>query len=343
MAGIPGVHLDEDTIRLICDYNIGGIVLFSRNIGDPVQLARLCHDIQKTAIRYHGEPLFIAIDQEGGRVARLKEPFTTFSGNEAIGLDVNPMVKAEEFGTVTAREMRMVGLNMNLAPVMDVHRGDIEKHLKGRTFSEDHKKVALLGSIVVRILQKNGIMAVAKHFPGLGRAEIDPHFNLPRIDMDSQEIHDINIPPFRSAIKEEVSGIMTSHAIYPSLDKKHPATLSPIILDSLLRKKIGFKGLVITDDLEMGAIAKKWGVAEGAFAAFQAGADILLICEDQGKVLESIVLIRDKILQQEISEKRLNESITRIKKARLKLAKPKGRVPVKSIEKYFSIDQRFKV
>jgi beta-N-acetylhexosaminidase len=338
MAGIPGLYLDEDTIRLIRDFNLGGIVLFSRNIEDPLQLSRLCHDIQKTAIAYHAEPLFIAVDQEGGRVARLREPFTIFSGNEAIGLDKNPIERAKEFGTITAREMRTVGLNMNLAPVLDVRRGNTDKHLMGRTFSEDHEKVALLGSTVVRTLQENGIMAVAKHFPGLGCADIDPHFYLPRIDLDSKEIHEINIPPFRSAIKEKVAGIMTSHALYPSLDRKNPATLSPIILNSLLRKKIGYKGLILTDDLEMGAIAEERGVAEGSVAAFKAGADILLICEDQSKVLESITFIRDRILQQEISGNRLNESIARIKKVRSKLPRPGTRVPLKSIEKYFKLN-----
>ena len=339
MTGIPEARLDEDTRRLIREFNIGGIILFSRNIEDPVQLADLCNDIQNTAIRYHNDPMFIAIDQEGGRVARLKEPFTIFPGNEAIGLDSNPIKRAREFGSIIAKEMRMVGLNMNLAPVVDVRRGDTEKHLMGRTFSEDYKKVAILGATVVRALQEKGIMAVAKHFPGLGRADIDPHFNLPRIDLDIKEIHDINIPPFRSAIQEKVSGIMTSHAVYPSLDREYPATLSSNILDSLLRKEIGFKGLILTDDLEMGAISNKWGVAEGALASFKAGADILLICEDQGKVLESIDMIRDSILRNKISKKRLNESITRIKKARSKLAKPEEKVAFGAIENYFKLNE----
>lgn len=145
IAGMPSKRLDEGTEILIRDYNLGGIILFSRNIEDPVQLARLCRDIQKTAVKYHCDPLFLAVDQEGGRVARLRKPFTVFPGNEAIGMDERPVSKAIEFGTVTAMEMKMVGLNVNLAPVVDVCRGKPGKHLRGRIFSDDHETVALLG------------------------------------------------------------------------------------------------------------------------------------------------------------------------------------------------------
>ena len=280
MTGIPGPFLDENTEILIRDYHPAGVILFSRNIENPVQLAGLCRDLKDTSIKYHGNPLFIAVDQEGGRVARLKKPFQVFPGNEAIGKDADPIARAMEFGQITAREMKMVGLNMNFAPVVDVQRGEPEEHLKGRMFSESQEKVARLGRTVVKTLQENGIMAVAKHFPGLGRAGIDPHYDLPRIKLDMEEIREVNLPPFSAVIKEKVAGIMTSHAVYPALEGV-PATVSATILRNLLREKMGFEGLIVTDDLEMGAIAKKWGVAKGALASFMAGADILLICENQ--------------------------------------------------------------
>jgi len=335
MAGIPGTRLDESTELLIRDYNLGGIIFFSRNIDNPVQLARLCRDIQKAAFRYHGNPLFLAVDQEGGRVARLKKPFTVFPGNEAIGIDKESVSKAMEFGKVTAREMKIVGLNMNLAPVVDVRKGKPEKHLMGRIFSEDHEMVALLGGIVVKALQENGVMAVAKHFPGLGQTGIDPHFNLPRIELDTREINEVNIPPFKAAINSGVSAIMTSHAIYPSLDSEQPATLSQIILNGLLREKLSFDGLIMTDDLEMGAIAKRWGVPEGALASFRAGADILLICEDQKNVLDSIALIREKILREDISKDRLSKSLARIMAVKSKFIKKKEKILLKNVKEYF--------
>ncbi|MFC1866739.1 beta-N-acetylhexosaminidase [Thermodesulfobacteriota bacterium] len=337
MAGIPGTRMDENTELLIRDYNLSGIILFSRNIEDPVQLAELCRDIQDTAIKYHGTPLFLAVDQEGGRVARLRKPFTIFPGNEAIGMDDNPKERAREFGTITAKEMKIVGLNMNLAPVVDVRRGKPEKHLRGRTFSEDHKSVAQLGRTVIRALQENGVMAVAKHFPGLGRTSIDPHSNLPKIESDIREIDEINLPPFKAAIKERVSAIMTSHAVYPALDPGRSATLSPYILNSLLRDNMGFNGLIITDDLEMGAIAKKWGVDKGALASFEAGADILLVCEEQKSLLDSIKLIRKKILRKEISDKRLDESNIRIRDAKSKYLQGKEQISIKSVKRYFRL------
>ena len=337
MTGMPGAVLDKDTEILIRNYNPSGIILFSRNIEGPLQLARLCFDLQTAAMKYHGMPLFISIDQEGGRVARLKEPFTVFPGNEAIGKDENPVKRAKEFGHITANEMKLVGLNMNLAPVMDVRKGETEKHLTGRTFSEDHKTVAALGATVIKTLQDNGIMAVAKHFPGLGLAGTDPHLNLPVIKSEKKDIEKYSLPPFRSAIRAKVSGIMTSHALYPSLDPENPATLSQPILNDLLRVRMGFKGLIMTDDLEMGAITERHNVAKGALNAFLAGADILLVCKEQQYLLDGIDLMRKKILSGEIREERLDQSILRIIKMKMKYLKGTKRIPLKKVEKYFGL------
>jgi len=248
--------------------------------------------------------------------------------------------KAMEFGHVTATEMRLVGLNMDLAPVVDVQRGEIEKHLAGRSFGEDPEKVALLGRTVIRSLQGNGIMAVAKHFPGLGRTAVDPHFQLPRIDIDREEVEKINLPPFQAAIDEGVSAVMTSHAIYPAFDAETPATLSPAVLVTLLREKMGFEGPIITDDLEMGAIAKHFGVAEGARRSFVAGADILLICKNQENVLESISLLRSDLLKGEIKVERLDQSIQRIEKIKSRFLSPMDQVSIAKVEEYFNSKER---
>jgi beta-N-acetylhexosaminidase len=277
------------------------------------------------------------VDQEGGRVARLKEPFTSFPGNAAIGADERPEEKAMEFGRITAMEMKLVGLNMDLAPVVDVRRGKIEKHLDGRSFGEDPEKVALLGRSVIQSLQENGIMAVAKHFPGLGRADLDPHFHLPKIEVDSRELRSVNMPPFRAAIEAGVSGVMTSHAVYPSLDGSLPATLSLPILSSLLRDELGFRGLVLTDDLEMGAIAAHWGVPEGAAGAFAAGADILLICKDQSLVKRSAELIRKRIEEGDIPLHRLEETSERIRTAKTAFLSHRQEVSFARIREYFGI------
>jgi beta-N-acetylhexosaminidase len=336
MAGIPGTRLDMDTKVLIHEHCLGGVILFGRNIEDPEQLATLCNDLQDCAMKQHGIPLFLAIDQEGGPVARLKEPFTQFQGNSAIGNDPEAPDKAKMFAQVTAKEMHLVGLNMNLAPVLDVRRGDPEQHLMGRTFSDDAQKVAFLGCIVIKVLQEKGIMAVAKHFPGLGKAPLDPHHELPTIEVNRGEIEKTDLTPFREAIAAEVSSIMTSHAVYPALESGVPATLSRKILTGILRETLGFKGLVITDDLEMGAIDKKWGVAHGACQAFQAGADILLICQDQTKVLESMTELRTKLIRGEISSYRLYQSLDRLMRAKSRFLKKRTRVSIRDVRSYFA-------
>ncbi len=337
MVGMPGPHLDKETDTLIREHHVGGIILFSRNIEDPLQLAALCRDLQGEALKKQGLPLFLAVDQEGGRVARLKEPFRSFPGNAAIGMDAEPVKRAIEFATVTSREMKVVGLNMNLAPVVDVQRGEIEKHLAGRSFGEDPEVVAFLGRTVVKRLQENGIMAVAKHFPGLGRADVDPHFHLPKINIDLEELERINIPPFAAAIEEGVCGIMTSHAIYPALDPHRPATLSPLVLTELLRERMGFQGLTISDDLEMGAIAREWSVADGALQAFQAGADILLICKDQSHVHESLELMRRALAKGTISTERLAQSIERIRKTKARFLGRGEEISLASVREYFKV------
>ncbi|MFH1489264.1 MAG: beta-N-acetylhexosaminidase [Pseudomonadota bacterium] len=337
MIGIPGTGMDMETEALIQDYNPGGVILFSRNITEPLQVARLCRDLQANAMSSNSTPLFLSVDQEGGRVARLREPFTAFPGNRAVGMHKNPLKEAERFGHTTAREMKAVGLNMDLAPVVDVQRGEPEKHLEGRMFSEDPDVTAALGGAVIRSLQEKGVMAVAKHFPGLGRSTLDPHFELPRIEIESEEMENVNLPPFRAAVAEGVSGVMTSHAVYPALDPERPATLSPPILTDLLRKRLQFDGLIITDDLEMGAIAKRWGVAGGAVEAFVAGADILLICKSQERFLESLDQLRTKILQGEIPSRRLNESCERIMKAKSRFLDNAARISLAKVKKIFNI------
>lgn len=337
MIGIPGPDLDRASERLIYDHNIGGIILFKRNIKDPLQLAKLCRDIQTASSKYHGNQMFISVDQEGGPVARLKEPFAVFPGNEAIGSASDPEKMAKQFAAVTARELRMVGLNMDLAPVMDVKKGVPDRHLTRRIFSDEPEKVGLLGGIVIETLQKKGIMAVAKHFPGLGLANFDPHLGGVTINFKSKEIEQEQQQPFKKAIEKDVSGIMTSHSYYPDIDPDYPATFSYKILTGILRKKLKFKGLILTDDLEMGAVSKTVGVAEGAVASFEAGADIMLVCEHQENVIESLNLIGKKILKNEIAMERLLASIERIKAAKSNFLGKGRKISMAEIKKYFDL------
>jgi beta-N-acetylhexosaminidase len=335
IGGMPGPELDANTIALIKNCHLGGIILFKRNIEDPIQLARLCRDIQRVSMENSGIPLFLAVDQEGGRVARLEEPFTKFPGNAAIGEGPDPESSALEFASTTAREMSLVGLNMNMAPVLDVAHPGMDAHLLGRSFSDNPLRVARLGKIVINTLQQAGIMAVGKHFPGLGKSDRDPHLHLPTIRATLEEMKSIHLPPFTGAIEANVSALMSSHAVYTALDPGVPATLSRKIMTELLRDKMGFGGLIISDDLEMGAIDKERGLPEGAADAFEAGIDLLLICRDQSLLLESIEHVRNKVLRGEISYERLNESLERIAACKRQYLYPRKRVILKAVTEYF--------
>ncbi|UCH00797.1 MAG: beta-N-acetylhexosaminidase [Deltaproteobacteria bacterium] len=337
IGGIPGPVLDENSINIIKDYHLGGIILFSRNVTDPVQLASLCKDLQRVSMENSGLPLFLAIDQEGGRVARLKEPFTQFPGNAAMGENPNSEQGALQFARTTAREMSLVGLNMNMAPVLDVAQPNMEPHLVGRCFSHEPLLVTRLGKIVINTLQQGGIMAVAKHFPGLGNADLDPHLQLPTINATYEEMESIHLPPFASAIEANVSAVMSSHAIYPALEPGMPATLSRKIITDLLRERMQFDGLIISDDLEMGAIAKERGLPEGAADAFEAGIDLLLICSNQAHLLDSIEVIRDRLLKGDIPYERLESSSERIARYKRRFLHPSKRISLKAVREYFGI------
>jgi beta-N-acetylhexosaminidase len=335
MGGMPGPELDPETARIIKEYHLGGIILFKRNITNPIQLARLCRDIQRVSLSSSGIPLFLAIDQEGGRVARLEEPFTRFPGNAAIGESPDPESSALEFAGTTARELSLVGLNMNMAPVLDIANPDMDPHLAGRSFSGDTTRVAALGRTVITTMQHAKIMAVGKHFPGLGKSDRDPHRRLPTVNASLEEMESIHLFPFASAIESGVSAIMSSHAVYPALDPGVPGTLSRKIITELLRNKMGFKGLVISDDLEMGAIEEHAGLPEGAADAFEAGVDILLICKDQSLLVQTIEYLRNKMLREEISCERLHESLRRIAETKKRFLSPRKRVVLKSVREYF--------
>ena len=335
VVGMPGPKLDEGTRRLVGEIGIGGVIFFSRNIVDPVQLARLCRDLQDLSLSIQGLPLFLAIDQEGGRVARLRYPFTEFGGNELIAQSSSPEIEAARFAEITAHEMGIVGLNMNLAPVLDVPRGEPQDHLKGRTFGPDPELVSRLGQIVIKGLQRKGIIAVAKHFPGLGAARLDPHKTGLSIDLTDKEIKEVDLVPFSAAIRTGVGGVMISHAIYAGIDPGSPATFSSKIMNDLLRAELDYSGLILTDDLEMGAITKKWSVPKAAALAFEAGADLLLICESQHMAMEAISEIRSLILKGCIPLQRLQSSFERILEAKKRYLSDRPRYSLGKVEEYF--------
>lgn len=280
MVGFDGTVCDDTLKYYIETLKIGGIILFARNIQEPDQVQALCRDAQAWASRCGIPPLFVGIDQEGGVVSRLKPPFTQFQGNPHI----KDSAQAAEFARVTARELHQIGVNMNMAPVLDVLPKQGPSVMADRSFGDDPQMVAKLGNKVIRKFQDKRIMAVAKHFPGIGRTVLDSHDDLPDLDIETQRLEQKDMVPFKAAMEASVAGIMLSHIRYRRIDPIWPASLSPAVTSDILRAQMAYEGLVLTDDLDMGAVAKYYDIATMVTQCLNAQVDILLICHPGPKI-----------------------------------------------------------
>ena len=274
MVGFDGTTFNQDLEYLIGVLGIGGLILFARNLINPDQIKNLCINIQDYAKTCNLPPMLIAIDQEGGTVARLKKPFTQFPGNS----NMRGQEDAAAFAETTAHELKQIGVNMNMAPVLDVVPENFAGVMAARSFGSDPAFVASMGQTVIEHLQKNNIMAVAKHFPGIGRTKLDSHLQLPDLDTDLAQLQEYDLIPFEAAAMQGVAGIMLSHIRYLKIDPFWPASLSYIIAKKILRDQMGYKGVVITDDLDMGAIKKHFNIATVIQQILSAEVDIALIC-----------------------------------------------------------------
>ena len=316
MVGFEGTQANETVETYIRERFVGGVVLFSRNIQSPQQTAELTNQLQRLAEGTpHQIPLFIGIDQEGGWVIRLKEGATVLPGNMALGATDSTEL-AERAGEVTALELAAVGVNLNFAPVMDVNNNPDNPVIDRRSFGESPELVSRLGIPYIRGLQHNGVLATAKHFPGHGDTTVDSHFDLPTVNHDLERIHALELPPFRAAIDADVAAIMTAHIVYPAFDPDRPATLSRTILTDLLRKELGFDGLLITDDMEMKAIDDRYRSGEAAVMAVEAGADIVMVLWSPTKQLEVFDALLSAVKSGRISQARLDQSVERILKSK---------------------------
>lgn len=308
MAGFEGTRLNREIAGLITNLQIGALILFRRNVESPAQLAALCRDVQACARDHDLPPLIIAIDQEGGQVARLGPPFTQFPGNPAI----RDSGDAEHFAAITAAELESAGINMNLAPVLDVAAESFPSIVAGRVFGTDPKRVADLGAVVIKGLQDRRIMSVAKHFPGIGRTTLDSHLDLPVFEADLAALESFEFVPFQAAIQNRVAGIMLSHILYPRLDSRWPASLSKTIARNILRRQLGFGGVVMTDDLEMGAITRHYGFRTAIRQVLRADIDLALICHSGEKIANAHALLARKIDESQTMRARAEASTARV-------------------------------
>ncbi len=302
---------------LIDEFGVGGVILMGRNVGPPKQARATLAELQMRAKDRGLPPLFVAVDQEGGRVQRLAPPdYPPRPSAREIGASGDP-AQARAAARALGEELKRLGFNWDFAPVLDVDNNPNNPVIGDRSYGDDPRTVAAMGAAAVRGFQDDaGILACGKHFPGHGDTDTDSHQALPRIPHDRARLDAVELVPFRAALGAGLAAVMTSHILFPALDANLPATLSPAILTGLLREELGFDGLLITDDLEMKGVAEGWGAAEAAVLAVIAGADLLLCChtwETQRKIRQALV---SAVQTGRLAEARIDDANRRIASAK---------------------------
>lgn len=315
IGSMPGTSMPVELRSLAREFDLGGVILFSRNIEAPEQVAELAADSEALG---RAMPAWVSVDQEGGRVARLKEPFTKWPPMATLGRAGKQAERlAERFAAALAEELLAVGITLDYAPVLDIHTNSKNPVIGDRALAERAEDVARLGRVIVRALQGAGLAACGKHFPGHGDTSADSHFELPMVEHPPDRLRAVEFEPFRAAVAEQVAFIMTAHVLVPSFDEQRPATLSPAIVQKLLREELKYEGVILSDDLEMKAVSAKHAVPDAAVDAIAAGCDAVLVCSGdvdlQARTLEALVRA---VESGAIPPKRHDDAFVRLKRAK---------------------------
>lgn len=311
MIGIQGIKVDDDSLYMLNQYHMGGVILFDRNMDSPEQVKQLTSDLQ--AQSNEKVPLFIGIDEEGGDVVRMAEKLTPPPSQKEIGA-TGDIEQAKTWAVKTAKSLKDMGINVNFAPVADVGSND------KRSYSTDANTVIDFVRAATKGYQQENIIYSLKHFPGIGKGKVDSHIDSSSIDVVKEVLMTEDILPFKTIIDENEPNdyfILVSHLKYPALDEEYPASLSSKIMTDLLRNKLGYKGIIITDDMEMGAVANHNDFRSIGVNAVKAGADIVLVCHEYEHQQEVYLGLLDAVNSGEISQERIDESVKRIIKVKL--------------------------
>ena len=323
--GVPGDGIDAATTKLLADIQPGGVCLFTRNIRDPLQTRTLLDEIHDAS---RITP-FLSLDQEGGLVDRLRRILTPIVAPNKIRTTSDAAKLAE----IISEAVRILGFNMNFAPVVDVideQRSAFSNGLHSRAFGTSPFEVVEFAGEFLHVMQANGCMGCLKHFPGLGASKVDSHEELPNVSVSTDEFESVDLSPYKQLLQSgEVNAVMVAHAVYPEHHlqeadlngKLLPSSLSSNIVTTLLRQELNFDGLVLTDDLEMGAIVKNYGIGEACVLAILAGEDMVSICASVDSIYEGHAAITEAVAAGRISEERLDRSVKRIFTAKSKLQK----------------------
>jgi beta-N-acetylhexosaminidase len=316
LAGFSGPTLPPELQSLAREFSLGGVVLFKRNVEEPAQVAELAY---RARTLLPATPLWVGVDQEGGRVARLRAPFTEWPPMAALGRAEPGEAEelARRFAAALAFELSAVGITLDFAPVLDVLTNPANPAIGDRSLSGDPARVAALGRIIVEELQRARIAACGKHFPGHGDTSVDSHHALPLVEHPPERLREVEFAPFRAAIQADVAGIMTAHLHVPCFDDEVPATLSRRIVTGLLREELHFDGIVFTDDLDMKAVAATYTMGEIAVRALAAGCDGLLSCgTDVDRHVEALEAVIHAVEQDLLPLSRVEQAAARHQRAK---------------------------
>jgi beta-N-acetylhexosaminidase len=274
MAGFPGGSLTVELRALAREFSLGGVIYFARNVEEPAQVAEVSREI---ATLTADVPPWVAVDQEGGRVARFRKGFTLWPPMATLGRS-GDVELARRFARALAAELRAVGITLDFAPVLDIFTNPKNTAIGDRALADRADEVARFGVAIISELQQAGIAACGKHFPGHGDTLLDSHHDLPIVEHDAERLRAVEFVPFRAAIAADVASLMSCHVLVPAFDEARPGTLSPAIVQGLMRDELGWQGLVFTDDMEMKAITNRMPVPDACVAAIAAGCDAVLVC-----------------------------------------------------------------
>jgi beta-N-acetylhexosaminidase len=309
--GIPGTKVRPEDVRLFKETRAGGLILYRINFESPAQTKKLVRDLEEAL----GRRLLVTVDHEGGRVVMFGAGATVFPDNLAFGRAAGARDTARQ-GGIEARELRRLGVDVDFAPTVDVLTGAYSPNIGIRSYGADPARVAALAAARIKAMQAGGVSACAKHFPGLGPATLDPHLELPLIDVGWPELRRSHLAPFRAAMKAGVDIVMSSHPVYPRLDPGVPATFSKKLIGGLLRKELEYEGVISSDDLEMGALKHFGGAGRSAVLAARAGHDLLLCCHRADLQRDVFRKLRAAYKSGALSVRELEKSVERIEKIR---------------------------
>lgn len=311
MFGFEDTQINDETRKLIEDYHVGGVILFKKNISGTQQLLDLNNKIKEINSGLHDTPIFISVDEEGGLVSRMPPEIMNLPDSKDIG-DANNAALAYQVGEAIGERVSSFGFNMTMAPVLDINSNPANLVIGKRAFGDNKEIVSKMGIEEMKGIQSRNIIPVVKHFPGHGDTDVDSHLGLPIVNHGTERLRQLELVPFQHAFNQQADMTMVAHILFPEIDRDYPSSLSKKVITDILRGKLNFDGVVITDDMTMGAIIENYDIGEASVRAVQSGNDIVLVSHGYENKMKAVSSLTNAVKDGTISKERIDESVERI-------------------------------